>query len=220
MKRSTEILTLDPLFPDLEVLKRAADVIRGGGVVVVPTRCLYGLAGDARDPRVISRVFRLKRRPEQNPIPVLIPHSKDLNSYAPGAAPVARMLARYFWPGKLTLVCPAASLLAPELTGGTGKIGLRVPGHPTAAALVAKVAGPVTGTSANISGNPGCHRIALLDPEIREGVDLILDAGPLEEGAGSTVLDTTVDPPKVLRHGVVTEAEIFAAIREMGPSPR
>ncbi len=104
--------------------------------------------------------------------------------------------------------------MSPQLSGGSGKIGVRLVGHPAAAALIRAARVPISGTSANISAHGGCSRTEELDPEIATGVDLILDAGPLFGGAGSTVVDVTVDPPKVLREGCVTSGEIFNCLGE------
>jgi L-threonylcarbamoyladenylate synthase len=98
------------------------------------------------------------------------------------------------------------------LTGGTGKIGIRVPGHPVAAALVRAVGGPVTGTSANISGHPGTARTADFAPELARGLDFILDAGILRGGPGSTVVDVTVSPPQIIRVGEISAGEIQAVL--------
>ena len=115
-----------------------------------------------------------------------------------------------FWPGRVTLVFEASGKVPDYLMAGTGKIGIRLAGHPAAAALVAAVQGPVTGTSANLSGQPGCHRIEDLPPAVVEQLDLILDAGPLQGGHGSTVVDVSGNTPTVLREGAVSKNEIMA----------
>jgi L-threonylcarbamoyladenylate synthase len=98
------------------------------------------------------------------------------------------------------------------LTGGTGKIGIRVPKHPVASALVNALDGPMTGTSANISGRKGCSTVADLDPGLVQDLDLVLDAGPLKGGVGSTVVDATSDPPSVLREGAVSKKKLLAVL--------
>jgi len=114
-----------------------------------------------------------------------------------------------FWPGRLTLVFEAQQSLPHQLTAGRQKIGVRIPGHAVAVALVKQVGSPITGTSANLSGHPGCHRVPDLDRQITSQVDMILDGGTLEGGAGSTVIDMTVDPPRILRAGQVSTEEIW-----------
>jgi L-threonylcarbamoyladenylate synthase len=113
-----------------------------------------------------------------------------------------------FWPGRITLVFEAEDTVPQYLTAGTGKIGIRQPEHPVAAALVKALEGPITGTSANRSGKSGCHRVADLDPRLARKLDLILDAGSLKGGSGSTVVDVTEAIPRILREGEVKEEEI------------
>ena len=126
--------------------------------------------------------------------------------------PAAGAIMAAFWPGRVTLVFEARDALPDLLTAQTGKIGVRLPGHPVAAAIVKQVKGPVTGTSANISGRPGCNRLGDMDPPIVEHVDLILDAGPLKGGVGSTVVDVTDEPPRILREGQVTAEQIMGLL--------
>ncbi len=115
-----------------------------------------------------------------------------------------------FTAGKVTVVYDAAASLPERLTAGTGKIGIRLPAHPVAAALVKTLSFPITATSANLSGRPGCSQIADLDPRVTDEVDLVLDAGPLAGGMGSSVVDVTVDPPRILREGAVSSTDIGA----------
>jgi L-threonylcarbamoyladenylate synthase len=122
--------------------------------------------------------------------------------------PAGTRIIERFWPGKITIVFPAAESLPLGLTAGSGKIGIRLPGHPVARALVEAFAGPLTGTSANLSGRSGCRRIGQLPPELLQRIDLVLDAGPLKGGVGSTVVDVTGEVPVILREGEVTRAEI------------
>jgi L-threonylcarbamoyladenylate synthase len=116
-----------------------------------------------------------------------------------------------FWPGRVTLVFDARDTLPDSLTAQSGKIGVRLPGHPVAAAMVRQVKGPLTGTSANLSGRPGCYRLPDLDPQIAGQVDLVLDAGTLQGGVGSTVVDVTGEPPRILREGQVTAGQILGS---------
>jgi L-threonylcarbamoyladenylate synthase len=119
-----------------------------------------------------------------------------------------------FWPGKITIVLPAGRSTHKALTGGTGRIGVRVPGHPVAAALVEAVDNPVTGTSANISGNDGCSTIAALDPEIETASDIVVDAGALRPGKWSTVVDVRKDGVRMLREGAVSRVELQAVLQQ------
>jgi L-threonylcarbamoyladenylate synthase len=117
-----------------------------------------------------------------------------------------------FWPGKLTVILDARPILPPSLAGGTGRVGIRLTGHPVCQALVRSFSRPLTATSANISGQPGCSRIEALHPAIAAAADLILDAGSLKPGIGSTVVDVQSGAVEVLREGAVTGAAIRAAL--------
>jgi L-threonylcarbamoyladenylate synthase len=198
--------------PEPEIIAEAAAVIRQGGVIAFPTRCLYGLGADAFNLDAVERIVNLKQRPEQNPILVLIDSKQQLASVVMHIPPAAEAIMEAFWPGRVTLVFKARDSLPDRLTARTGKIGVRLPGHPVAAALVKHFKSPITGTSANISGQPGSHRANDLDPTIAGQLDLILDAGTLAGGTGSTVVDVTVAPPRILREGAVTAGDVLSRV--------
>lgn len=182
---------------------------------MVPTRGLYGLAADAFRESAVARLFALKGRPAEKPVLVLISDPSELDRLVVAVPATGRLLMDRFWPGRLTLVLPARPEVPAALTAGTGKIGVRLCGHPVARMLAAAAGGPITGTSANRSGGPGCHRIDDLDPELAQGVDFILDAGPLAGGSGSTVVDVCGDRPEVLREGAAGRAELAEVLIEI-----
>jgi L-threonylcarbamoyladenylate synthase len=206
---------VNPRSPEPEAIGRAEAVIRAGGVVCFPTRCLYGLGAGALDAAAVERVYEIKQRPADMPLLVLISRSAQLAELAARVPPMAKMLIERFWPGRLTLVLEAQPLIPARLTAGTGKIGIRLAAHPVARALVEAFAGPITGTSANLSGESGCRQIAELDPRIARQVDLILDGGALKGGVGSTVVDVTGENPVVIREGDISRPEILAAIKSI-----
>ncbi|MFZ5572225.1 MAG: L-threonylcarbamoyladenylate synthase [Thermodesulfobacteriota bacterium] len=199
-----KIVPVDPQNPDPILIKDAADLLRSGGVVVFPTRCLYGLAVDALLPAAVDTIFRIKKRPASNPVLILIPHSDFLKDLVLDIPETASRIMERFWPGQVTIVFQATKAVSPLLTAGTGKIGIRMPDHPVAAALVKTMNSPITGTSANLSSRESCAAVKELDPSLAAEVDLILDAGQLMGGAGSTVVDVTVNPPVILRQGMLT----------------
>ncbi|MEW5908566.1 MAG: L-threonylcarbamoyladenylate synthase, partial [Thermodesulfobacteriota bacterium] len=125
---------------------------------------------------------------------------------------IAERLMSAFWPGKLTIVFHAKEGISKSLTAKTGKIGIRLPEHPVAASLVKAISVPITATSANRAGKPGVSRIADLDEEFLDRVELILDAGVLKGGAGSTVIDVTIEPPEILRLGEISEEALLAVL--------
>ena len=179
-----------------------------GGVVVFPTRGLYGLAADATDPRAVDEVFRIKNRPLDKPLSILVKDMEALERFAGPVGPSARRLMESFWPGHLTVVLPAKPALPPALTGGTGTIGVRLPEHPVALALAKAFGNPLTATSANLSGQPGCSDIRKLAPEILRQCQLVLDSGVLAGGSGTTIVDATGPEVRILREGRISSAQI------------
>ena len=172
-------------------------------MVVLPTRHLYGLGVDALNPRAVERVFTTKQRPRHQPLLILVTSPEEVESYAQGIDARARALMHVFWPGKLTIVLPAGPVLPEALTGGTGRIGIRLVAHPVSRHLVRALGRPITATSANLSGHPGCRRVEDLQPAMQAAADLVLDAGPLLPGIGSTVVDVQHDVVRILREGAV-----------------
>ena len=211
---SERICPVDPAAPDSALIGRAAELIKAGGLVVFPTRALYGIGADIYQPDAVSRVFTVKRRTSDKPISVLIRSESQLNDLAAEIPDTARRLMDRFWPGLITLVFTAQPAVPSALTGNFGKIGIRMPAHPVAATLLAQLSHPITGTSANLSGQPGCAQISGLAAEIGKEMAMILDAGPLAGGAGSTVVDVTTTPPIVLREGGVSETDLRNCLKE------
>ncbi len=206
------IRTVDPGRVAPDIIREAADIMGSGGVVVFPTTGLYGLGADIHNPEALDRIFQIKQRPIDKPLSVLIGEGDDLKGLVRHIPHQAALIAKRFWPGKVTIVYETEASLPERLTAGTGKIGVRLPGHPVAAALLRSLSFPITATSANLSGQPGCSQVVDLPPRVIDGVDLVLDSGPLMGGVGSTVVDVTIDPPRILREGMVSTADILAAI--------
>ena len=184
-------------------LKRAVDVISGGGAVAFPTESFYGLGVNARDEEAVRHLFAIKKRQSDQPILILIPTRDMLDQYVARIPETAKRLIKQFWPGGLTLVFQAGSGTLRSLTGGTGRIGIRISSHPVATGLSLQAGLPITGTSANVSGEPAPTSVEQVVDSLRDTVDLILDGGETQGGKGSTILDVTVDPPRILREGMV-----------------
>jgi len=200
-------------------MAEAADFVQQGQVVVFPTHGLYGLGADALNVRAVERVFALKGRDLNKPVLVLIDDIAMLDQVALALNDRIRYLMRQFWPGKVTFVVPARRGLPHGLTGGSGKIGVRQVAHPVARALVRSLGRPLTGTSANPAGAEGCAAISQLHGSIMEKVDLVLDAGTLAGGPGSTVVDASGERPMVLRRGAVGEDALMAAFEAYPAAP-
>jgi len=181
--------------------------------VVFPTLGLYGLGADPFNPAAVQRIFKIKGRAAGKALLVLIADMNALVRVAKPPSAMALSLMNRFWPGKVTFVLSARKELASELTGNSGKIGVRLVAHPVAAALVRTLAAPMTGTSANISGKGGCATVQAIDGKLLDGVDLVLDAGPLAGGPGSTVVDVAGEMPAILRPGAVDSATIMESLK-------
>ena len=209
----TEILSVDPESPDQDLIAKAAALIKTGGLVVFPTSSFYGLGAEAFNAEAVDKVFQIKRRDPQKPLLILIACLADLAPLVRSIPKTATRLMEAFWPGSLTLVFHAAAPVPSNLTGYTGKIGIRLGGYPVASALVRAVGGPITGTSANLSGQGGCVSVAEIDRSIKNQVDLVLDAGTLRGLRGSTVVDVAVDPPRILREGAIDAEKIWTVLK-------
>lgn len=205
----SKVISLNPVTPQPHLIDRAVGVIKNGGVVSFPTKYLYGLGADALNAGAVDRIYETKQRSYSKPILILIHRLKDLELLVRRVPENALRIMDHFWPGEITIVLEAKDTLPPNLTAGTGKIGVRLPQHPVAVALTSALQGPVTATSANLAGHDGCSSAADLDPLIIDKIDLVLDAGPLKGGSGSTIVDVTRDPPAILREGAVPSKDIF-----------
>ena len=184
-------------------LERAVAVLKNGGVVAIPTDTLYGLAADVFNTAALDRVFAVKGRPDDLALPVLVSGWEQVKRVAKNFPPQAQNLAEQFWPGALTLVFEKISGLPDRLTAGGPTVAVRMPGHPVPIQLIDGLGGPITGTSANISGDADLLTLAELTDQIGSRVDYIVKSGPVPEGKASTVIDITSGHPKLLRDGAI-----------------
>ena len=184
-------------------LERAIEVLKDGGVVAVPTDTLYGLAADVFNLAAIDRVFDIKGRPQDLALPVLVSGWKQVTRVAKNVPPQAQALAERFWPGALTLVVTKADGLPDRLTAGGVTVAVRMPDHPAPIKLINGLGGPITGTSANISGGADPSTLAELSDQIGGRVDHLFNEGPEPMGTASTVVDITSGEPKLLREGAI-----------------
>lgn len=190
-------------------VERAAKILRAGGLVAFPTETVYGLGADASNPAALRRLYAVKGRPAAHPVIVHIPEGVDLDDYAVAVPPLAYDLARAFWPGPLTLVVRRRrGRIADEATGGRGTVGLRVPNHALALALLAEFGGGIAAPSANRFGRVSPTTAEHVVADLGTDVDLVLDGGPCAVGIESTIVDVTAGDPVVLRAGGVTDEEL------------
>lgn len=201
-----KIFEVRPDAPRADVITEAASTIRAGGLVVYPTETVYGLGADACSAKAIGKIFKLKGRGAGKPIPIAV-NSLDMARQVAELTPAIKALFK-FLPGPLTIVAKARSNVSKLLTAGTGKVGIRVPNHQVALRLIEFVGGPITATSANLSGKPAPLTVKEALEQLGKNVDIALDAGKCELGIPSTVVDVTSKRPKILRKGPISEEEI------------
>ena len=199
-----QILDIDPRQPQDKLIHQAVLILQAGGVVAFPTETFYGLAVDATNGNAIERIFQIKGRAFSSAIALIAGSKNGISGLVTDIPAVAQRLMQTFWPGPLTLLFPASPRISPRLTAGTGRIGIRVSNHPIADSLANRLGGPITATSANLSGAPECLTTAEVLATLGDRIDLIIDGGPAPGGKGSTFLDITVDPPACLREGAIS----------------
>jgi L-threonylcarbamoyladenylate synthase len=190
----------------------AVRLLQGGGVVAIPTDTLYGLAADASNPDAIERVFAIKERPDGMALPVLLADTEQLGLVATEVSAQVMRVAESFWPGPLTLIVKRNDDLPPRLTSGNPTVAVRVPGHPVPRELAWRLGRPITGTSANISGDPDPHTLDALRAQVGDRVDYLISSGPVPAGTASTIVDLTGETPRLLREGVIPFENIAALL--------
>jgi L-threonylcarbamoyladenylate synthase len=203
---------VDPAAPQRDALNEAAKWIRAGGVVAIPTDTLYALAVDPFSAAAVERLFSVKGRAAERAVPLIAADAAQIAAFLGPLSDAAARLADRFWPGPLTLLVQAPPTLAKDVTGGTGRVGVRVPDDAVARAICRAAGLPVTATSANISGQPASSDPDEVERTLGARIDLLIDAGPTRGGAPSTIADVTRRPPALVRPGAVSWDEIRACL--------
>lgn len=193
-------------------VKRAADLLRAGEVVALPTETVYGLAANARDQQAVAKIFQIKGRPANNPIIVHVAGVAMAKRCVADWPATADTLARAFWPGPLTLVLPRADEIPDNVTAGGATVGVRWPGHPLIQAVIRECGFPLAAPSANLSGQISPTNAGHVRKQLGSKISLIIDGGQAQVGIESTVLDLTASPPEVLRPGMVHAESLAAAV--------
>jgi len=194
-------------------LREAGEVVRGGGVIAFPTETFYGLGVDPLNVPAVQRLYDLKgRSPQTSPILVLIRSRRELRALVSEITPAAERLMQACWPGPLTLVFRAAEAVPSVLTAETGTIGVRLSAYPDVQRVLEVIGGPLTGTSANRTGQPPATTADEVERAFGADVDLIVNGGPTPGGLPTTVVDTTVSPPRLIREGCVSHASLRAVL--------
>ena len=198
---------------------RAVEVLCDGGLVGLPTETVYGLAADASNPAAVARIFAAKGRPADHPVIVHLAAATDIDAWAVDIPPEARALAAAFWPGPMTLILKRASHVLDAVTGGQDTVGLRVPSHPVAQAVLAGFAAARGGRPAGVAA-PSANKFGRVSPttaqhvrdEFGAAVACVLDGGDCEVGIESTIVDLSGAVPRVLRPGRITRAQVEAVL--------
>lgn len=193
------------------LLDQAVQLLKDGGVVAFPTDTVYGVGVDPLQPEAVRRLYRIKGRPDNKPIAILVGSIEDVERVAQTPLKAFSRLADRFWPGGLTLVVEARDL-SPEITAGGSTVGVRMPDHPLALELLRGFGGPIATTSANRSGEPPATSAEEVDAQLGDRVNLIVDGGDTITKVASTVLDLSVSPLQVLRHGGISEESLMECL--------
>ena len=210
----TILLTVDPQNPQPDIIARAAEVIRAGGLVAFPTETVYGLGANGLNGEACSRIFAAKRRPANDPLILHLASADQLLDITSSVPELAQRLAEAFWPGPLTLVLPRGRRVPGVVTAGGDTVAARVPAHPVARALIAAAQTPIAAPSANLFGRPSPTTAADVLEDLQGRIDLVLDGGPTLIGIESTVLSLVGPQPVLLRPGGLPLERIEAL---MGP---
>lgn len=195
---------------DLLMAEVVAD-LKAGRFLIAPTDTVYGLFCDALNPDAVKAVVAAKGRDVSRAMPVAVAGPQGALAVAAKVPEAARRLIQRFWPGALTLLLPAREALPAEIVSN-GKVGVRAHDHPLVRSLVQAMGGPLVSTSANLSGGPEPTGLDLVDIRLKEQASWVFDQGRLPAGRPSTVVDVTIDPPHIVREGLIPASDLFAAI--------
>ncbi|MSU63617.1 MAG: threonylcarbamoyl-AMP synthase [Pedosphaera sp.] len=195
-----------------EAVEEAARILRAGDLVAVPTETVYGLAANALDPSAVSRIFTVKGRPAHNPLIVHVSDVQMARRCVSSWPALADRLAAAFWPGPLTLVLPRSPLIPDVVTAGGSTVGVRLPSHPFIRTLIQACGFPLAAPSANRSNELSPTNAIHVERSLGLAIPLIVDGGQSQVGIESTVLDLTLETPRVLRPGMIHEESLVAVV--------
>ena len=188
-------------------IEKGISILKKGGIVAFPTDTIFGLGACADDEKAVARIYQVKERPRTMALPLLVADTSQVREVAAHIPPVARLLAKKFWPGALTIVfCRSRSVLD-IVTGGGNTVAVRIPAHPVPVALV-RAAGPLVGTSANLSGKRSNFTADGVRSQLGDRIDFIIDGGRCPGGRESTIVDVTGETPVALREGAIPIEEL------------
>jgi L-threonylcarbamoyladenylate synthase len=198
-----------------EDITKAGEIIVAGGLIAFPTETVYGLGADALDPEAVASIYVAKGRPSDNPFIVHISEINEWDSLVENIPEPARELAEKFWPGPLTIILPKSDKIPLTVSGGLPTVGVRMPSHPIARAIIKECGFPLAAPSANTSGKPSPTNANDVFEDMNGRIPLIIDGGNCEIGVESTVISFAENPPRLLRPGGVTLEEMTELIGEI-----
>lgn len=210
MKKTTKIVkALDLGAPeDIKAVNQAALILKEGGLVAIPTETVYGLAADATNPEAVKSIFTAKGRPQDNPLIVHVADEQMVADVAKTIPAAAQVLMKEFWPGPLTIIMEKTALIPDTTSAGLPTVGIRMPSHPVALAIIKASGVPIAAPSANLSGRPSTTTAQHCIDDLFGKVDMIVDSGACEYGLESTVISVAGEVPVLLRPGAVSYEEI------------
>jgi L-threonylcarbamoyladenylate synthase len=194
-------------------IEKGVQILQKGGVIAFPTDTVYGLGADAFNTRAVERVFEIKNRPRHQQFPLLVADIEQLATLAEPIPEFAWFLVRRFWPGGLTLALSKKDSLPLYLAPGP-TIAVRIPDHPVCLALIRGLGRPITGTSANTSGQPAALTAEEVERQLEGRIDLVINGGKCPGSKESTIVDVTHEPPTILRQGIIPWHDIDKAYKE------
>ena len=209
---ATDLIEIDPETPSQEAINRAADLIRRGGIVALPSDALYTIVADPVNLHAVGRVFKAKGREAQRSLPLLVSDMFMADGLLRENTVRFNLLARHFWPGPLTMIVPASEKVPLKVTGNTGRLALRQPRTAVVCALLEKLDQPLIGTSANLSGQPTARSGIELFAQMDGALDLVLDGG-ICVGEGATTVDITEPYWRIIKEGAISEREIAECLQ-------
>ncbi|MBS7626109.1 threonylcarbamoyl-AMP synthase [Candidatus Bathyarchaeota archaeon] len=215
----TQICEVEPQNPSIEIIRRAARIIRMGGLVAFPTETVYGLGADAMNATAVRKIFAVKERPLDNPLIVHVADEGSIKKLAANIPDEAKILIEKFFPGPITIVLEKKPVVPDVTTANLPTVALRMPNNKVALSLIEESGTPIAAPSANKAGRPSPTKAQHVLEDFKGEVDLILDGGPTTFGLESTVVDLTVNPPQLLRPGAVTLEMLNDAIGQVQVHP-
>jgi len=190
-------------------------ILKQGGLVAYPTDTVYGLGAGVNIPQAVERVYRVKERPLDMALPLLLADILQISEVAEPVPPIAWILASKFLPGALTMVLPKSKSIPDNITAGGNTVAIRIPAHPVPVALVRGLGMPIVGTSANLSGKPSALTADEVYSQFGDKVDLVIDGGRCLGGRESTIIDITGEVPEILREGAISREKLRQVCREI-----